>query len=333
MHDPEPLVVAPRPLEVVQQRPDEVAPHVGAVRDGVVYGSEVVAQVADPVVVVDGPVDEHVGGGHAVLGHPHRQTAVALHAQQQVGQPGGDDRPAHHRLGSGDVDEARPVGAGEGLPGAVRRGDPCGVVVVDPHGVEPRADLGLVTGLHERPVRQALGRGDQVGGVAAAEHGVEEDPVRDQVDVLGRREVLLAVGGRLDLVDVEGDREVGGRREHAPQRAHGASVGEVEVVRGPVGQRGRRPTRGVLARRVAEVRRAPRLVQRGHLRHAVAELLAHHQREVHEPVRQVARQPAALPAAVEGLRQVPVVERHQRAGCRARASRRPAACRSRCRPG
>jgi hypothetical protein len=53
------------------------------------------------------------------------------------------------------------------------------------------------------------GRGQQVSGVAAAEHRVEEDPVGDQVDVVRGGEILLAVGGRLDLMEVEGDREVG----------------------------------------------------------------------------------------------------------------------------
>src|SRR5690606_28427506 len=49
----EPLAVAVGPLEVVQQRPQEVAAHVGAVLDGPVDGGQVAAHVGDPGGVVD----------------------------------------------------------------------------------------------------------------------------------------------------------------------------------------------------------------------------------------------------------------------------------------
>ena len=49
---PNRCVVAAGPLEVVQQRPDEVAADVDAGVDRLVHGGEVVAQVRDPVRVV-----------------------------------------------------------------------------------------------------------------------------------------------------------------------------------------------------------------------------------------------------------------------------------------
>src|SRR5919112_120467 len=53
---PESLLVAPRPLEVVQERPDVVAAHVDALMQRRKDRAEVVTQVVDPVRVVDGTV-------------------------------------------------------------------------------------------------------------------------------------------------------------------------------------------------------------------------------------------------------------------------------------
>src|SRR5690606_1556602 len=61
MHDAEPLVVAPRPLEVVQQRPVEVSPHVHARLHRIEHGVEVLAHIlgalrvrdADSIVALD----------------------------------------------------------------------------------------------------------------------------------------------------------------------------------------------------------------------------------------------------------------------------------------
>ena len=51
VHDAEALGVAQGPLEVVEQRPDEVAAQVDPVADGAVRGVQVGVEVADPLRV------------------------------------------------------------------------------------------------------------------------------------------------------------------------------------------------------------------------------------------------------------------------------------------
>src|SRR6478609_7869568 len=65
-HDPEALVVAAAPLEVVHQRPREVAADVHAVGDRAGHGLDVAVEVRDAVGVVDQPV----AGGRIVEGRP-----------------------------------------------------------------------------------------------------------------------------------------------------------------------------------------------------------------------------------------------------------------------
>src|SRR3954451_20375527 len=52
-HDPEALVVAVLPLEVVEQRPRVVAPHVDAFRYGVRQRTQMVAQIGDARPILD----------------------------------------------------------------------------------------------------------------------------------------------------------------------------------------------------------------------------------------------------------------------------------------
>jgi len=65
---------------------------------------------------------------------------------------------------------------------------------------------------------------------------------------------------------------------------------------------------------VAEHGRAPRLVERGPHSSPVLQLVEHDHRVVGEPVGGVAVRPAAL--VLEGLRQVPVVQRDPRVDAR-----------------
>jgi hypothetical protein len=67
----ETLVVASRPLEVVQQRPGVAAAYVHTGGDGVGHGGEVVGEVVDPAGVVDLAVRcDRVGLVRAVLRDP-----------------------------------------------------------------------------------------------------------------------------------------------------------------------------------------------------------------------------------------------------------------------
>ena len=66
--DAEAHVVSVRPLEVVEQRPLEVAAHVHAFVDRRPERPQVGVEVADATHVMDGPVVDRVVVGHAVLG-------------------------------------------------------------------------------------------------------------------------------------------------------------------------------------------------------------------------------------------------------------------------
>ena len=108
-------------------------------------------------------------------------------------------------------------------------------------------------------------------------------------------------------VQVEGHRDRGVLAEHVLDRPAGEAVREVEVVDrgergGVVGHAG-----GVHARRVAEERRAPRLVERGPHVDPVAQHLGQLARVLAEADGGLPVGPAAL--VLERLREVPVVER------------------------
>src|SRR6266545_7084630 len=144
----EPLRVSPGPLEVVHQRPGEVAAQGHACRDRGVAGAQVRVDVGGAFAVVDGAVrGELVAEGGAVLGDQQRHGGVALgDAAQPLEQPGLVDLPAHPGDRPPGVDEADvlagrprrlrrqrrgPVDAG--LPRQARQG--VAAVVVDPQQV------------------------------------------------------------------------------------------------------------------------------------------------------------------------------------------------------
>src|SRR4051794_13534049 len=138
--DPEALVVALLPLEVVEQRPDVVTAHVGAVGDGLAQGLEMARQVRAALGVLDAAVDHRpVLEGRAVLGDQDRQPGVLLaHAGEDPAQAVGGDLPTHagrraDGFGVGDV-QRRDGG----------RLDAHRVVVVDAEEVDRRADGGQV---------------------------------------------------------------------------------------------------------------------------------------------------------------------------------------------
>src|SRR4029453_8343608 len=77
VYEPESLGEAPGPLEVVHQRPDEVAAQCAAVCDGSVGGSEMAVQVFDALGVGDGTVGTGtVGESRPVLGDVQRDRTV-----------------------------------------------------------------------------------------------------------------------------------------------------------------------------------------------------------------------------------------------------------------
>src|SRR6266540_1678572 len=126
----EPLRVSPGPLEVVHQRPGEIAAQGHARGDRGVAGAQVGVDVAGALAVVDEAVrGELVAEGGAVLGDQQWHGRVALgDAAQHLDQPGLVDLPAH----PGD----RPAGV-EVLLGVAGRG----------HRVQVHRDADLVVGV------------------------------------------------------------------------------------------------------------------------------------------------------------------------------------------
>src|SRR5262245_36304555 len=86
---------AEAPLEVVEDRPDEVAAHRGAVGEGLVGRGDVAGEVADADGVAHAAVGAgRVGPGRPALGHEDRRRAVvALDAEERAVEPLGRDLP------------------------------------------------------------------------------------------------------------------------------------------------------------------------------------------------------------------------------------------------
>ena len=144
-------------------------------------------------------------------------------------------------------------------------------------------------------------------GVPVAGQRVEPEPVLHGVDDVDRVRVGAGLGQHGDQVQDDPDRGVGA---HVADPVGGQRPAQQQVVRRQ--ERGGRlaATRCVDAAGVAQERRAPRLVVRRPDLHAVGQPLGDQAGVVGEAVRGVARRPAA--GVLEGLREVPVVQRRQR---------------------
>lgn len=175
-------------------------------------------------------------------------------------------------------------------------------VVVDAQHVDRGADQLHIPVAHRKTERRQVRQ--QVVRIPAQQHGVEEQPVLQAVDPPHR--FLVRPRHR---VQVQRDARLRRRRVPAQLR-HREPVRQQQVVRGRRG-RGRFPaSRRVHPRPVAEERRAPRFVQSGPERDAVAEPFHRRGREFGEPVRRVPVRPAA--GLLQRLRQVEVVQRRPR---------------------
>ena len=138
------------------------------------------------------------------------------------------------------------------------------VEVTVAHHVEPGPVL-------PRPVGGVL---EHVDGVGAAEDRVEEEPVVHPVDPAGGVDVdRVACVARVGHRQVEAQPEPVGAA--AAQLLRREAVREQQVVTGDETGGPLLATRRVVARGVAEERRAPRLVEGGPRRHPVAERLVH----------------------------------------------------------
>ena len=159
--------------------------------------------------------------------------------------------------------------------------------------------------MDERPVGDGCRVLEQVRIVDAAQHRAGEGPVREGVDPPHR--LRRAIPDSAQHVEVERHRVLRRAGRGRPQRLDGPAVREVQVMHR--GERGSRlvPARRVAALPVAEVRRAPRLVEGRPGVHPVAERRADDAGVLLERIDGRAHGPSAL--VLERLRQVPVVQR------------------------
>ncbi len=166
--------------------------------------------------------------------------------------------------------------------------------------------------------------GDHVGGVAAvhaAGRGRSAGPGRRRAGPRRRSAALSVAGCAVPMFSVMPRSIVPRRRRAHPLAWPGRARAAGGARRRCAAAKSRRPGR-VRAVRVAEHRRAPRLVQRGPGVDPVAERVEDQHRVVGEPVRGVADRPAAR--VLQLLRQIPVVQRHPRVDAVGRAARRRA---------
>ena len=151
---------------------------------------------------------------------------------------------------------------------------------------------------------------EHVIGVAPLEHGVVPEPVGDAVDPTGGIVVLLPVPDGPDGIRVERDRDLRVRPHNGAQRIDRQAVGEQEVVSG----RHRGPRFGAARRMhtgaIAQHRRTPWLVDRRPTTDPITQRSPDEAGVVAEAFGGVADRPAS--SVLEGLRKIPVVERHHR---------------------
>ena len=300
MHQPEALFIAQGPFVIVHQRPREIAAQVGARRDGRPARVQMRVDIGQPRRVIAGPVNQHVGIGHAVLGDVDRQPGGQVaQAQQEIVQTLWVDLPPHLRLGQ------RPFDPVQGGPGAGGRGDVGAGVIVQAQPIQRRGDGGEI-------ILPALGQvGFQpcqnLGRIGAAQHALDEKAVVDGVIPRRRLPRRVAVIGGVGPFHVEHATQVG----HA-QIAHHPdcrAMRQQDMVHRPRGGANVAHARRVVAQEMRQPRHAPRLVDGGGRPDAVTDAVAQDARVVTEPPGDIAVAPAALVG--QRLGQFPVIQRQR----------------------
>ncbi len=290
-----------RPLEVVEQAPDEVSLHRRAVGDRAGNGGDMRREVRGSLGIVHAAVvDADVAERGAVLRDVHRgRCIVAGDPDEQAAETVGIDLPAHVRVLRLRIAlHPRAVGAGA---------HDIAEVVVDAEEIQRGRDRLEIAVAHK--CRDDLVALEEIRRVGAAEDRVEEPAVPLAVDLPRRRFVLGRVGGRIRVREVERDPDLG-VRSAAPDRIHRPAVREQQVMsdRDRVGLA--RAAGGMFAPAIADPGVDPRFVVRDPVPDAVTEAAHDSVRVLDEGLRGRARRPAAL--VLERLRRVPVEERRER---------------------
>ena len=275
-------------------------------------------EVGDALLVVHAALRVHVVvDGAAVLGdvegnvgvlppdpHEHLREALRVHG------------PAHRGLLPRVRHDGPGVEVGEGHLGVglLRRvADHVTEVVVDAEKIQGGRDPLQVPFLDEGEVGAALPVvGEDVVRVRAAEERVEVEAVGLTIHPSGGLPIGFAVAPREGRVQVQGDAEPIAVRggSHRAHPLHREAVGEQEVVGGREGRAGVLQAGGVQAVAVAQPGGDPGLVQGDPVRDRVRERPVDDLGVLREPLGRLPARPAA--PVLEGLGQVPVVEREHR---------------------
>ena len=278
--DPEPLVVAPRPFEVVEQRPHEVAPHIRPLRDRFADRVDVRPDVRRALAVVNPPVGRDlVVVRCTVLGDvQRRQRRIFLaEAHEQAAEPVRVDLPAHRGARERARREADVLAARERrafrtlgrlqAAQSIRRlrvtADVVVVVVVDADEVDGLRDdrqVAVLDHVGEPEARHIL---EQILRVPAEQDRLQEHPVPQRVDATRGLEVdRVGRVVRYRVGEVERDAEpeirglcvARGRAGALAQGLDGEAVREVLVVDGRQGGAPVAAARGVFAGAVRDER-------------------------------------------------------------------------------
>ena len=310
MDDAEALVIPVGPLEVVHQRPLEVAAHIHPFLDGGTDRAEVGVEIGDAPRVVADAIDDGIVVGAAVLGDvDRRQVRVrGREADQQSPQPIGRDGPAHVGLrtvrreghGTAHARGGQPAPAGLSTHVIV-------VVVVDAKPVERLRDALEIARL-DGHTAERLEIVDRVRRVAAAEHRLEPHAVAIRVVAAGSvgGSTLGVITDHVDGHEVDDDPLPRPRIDGA-HGCDGEAVREVDVVDGPRGLARAGVPRGVRWLGIAQERRTPWLVVRGPQVDPIMQCLEDDPGVVGEAIGGVACGPAT--GVLERLGQVPVIKR------------------------
>ena len=273
-----------------------------------------VAQVVDPVSVVDLAVLQLVEGAQAVLGHQQRQVVAIPDRPEGVPEADRVDLPAELgprqvRVLRARVDALLPRGQlliaeahVAGVLGRTRDGVGGVVVERDEVGTVGRQQLQVALGdLRRRADLLQVGPGHRV--VEPVDPHVEVQPVADGVEVVRRQDVLGMAGLGVAQRDVRRRADLAVRHQLMAQLV-GPGLGQHHVVVGLVDRRLRHPGLD-RSDRLAVQHHHVLLVDGQPVLHLVAVLTEDHRGELRERIHRRTVHPAAL--GVQRRRQIEVV--------------------------
>ena len=161
--------------------------------------------------------------------------------------------------------------------------------------------------MHEVPIADSLGDCEQLVRVVAAQHRIEEHAVGNEIHAV-HGICITAVH-----LQIQRHREIRLRSGLGTHCLAHQTMCQIQVMGGAERERAGAQARRMLGAAVAQVRRAPRFVERGVGVHTVAKALGHNAGILRHAERGLTVQPAIpVRILIQILRQIPMVERHNR---------------------